>query len=181
VRHEVELHMKARNGFAPPLNMPVDWIACGVQSLSRYAGWGEMALRVLVLLTVALMSQAWALSTPANPGVAQARLVFEKSNALLSRDQESALDRAAEDMVARCGPDWASRSWLRIEYSLAPSSLPRRDYQLIGARAERVREYMKRFTPKLSRVLIDISEGAFDNTANTGLDHSVLVTMMCSL
>ncbi len=146
----------------------------------RYAVRGAMVLRVLVLLTSSLLSQAWALSTPA-PETAQARLVFHKSTVLISNDQKSALDRAAGEMAARCGPDWASRSWLRIEYSVAPASLPRRDYQLIGERAERVREYMKRFNPKLSRVLIDISEGAFDNTANSGLDHSVLVTMMCSL
>jgi hypothetical protein len=140
-----------------------------------------MLLRLFIFGGLAAVSQAWALSTAANPGVAYARLVFEKSNASLSEQQTVALDHAAAEMEARCGSDWQSRSWLNIEYSVAPGSLPRQDYQLIGERAEHIRNYMQRYKLKMTRVSIDISEGAYDNTAQTGLDHFASVTMMCSL
>lgn len=136
--------------------------------------------RVLLPLGIAFFSNAWALSTAA-PASAGAKLVFRGSESALSSDQSASLDRAAAEMATRCGSDWASRSWLMIEYSVAPRSLPRRDYQLIGERAERIRGYMEKFNPKQTRVLIDISDGPFDGTANSGEDHSVSVRMMCSL
>lgn len=147
----------------------------------RYTVRDVVLISAIVLSSSFLLSHAWANSTPPPAGTAGARLVFEKSTVSISNEQRSALDHAAEEMVAKCGPDWAAKSWVRIEYSVAPMSLPRRDYQLIGTRAERVREYMKRFNPKLTRVLIDISESPFDDTAGSKFDHSIVVSMMCSL
>jgi hypothetical protein len=149
--------------------------------LRRYTVRNAVLIPAIVLSISFLLSHAWANSRSPPAGTAGARLVFEKSTVSISNEQSSALDRATEEMVAKCGPDWAAKSWVRIEYSVAPTSLPRRDYQLIGTRAERVREYMKRFNPRLTRVLIDISEGPFDDTAGSKLDHSVVVSMMCSL
>jgi hypothetical protein len=135
---------------------------------------------LLVLVAIAFCSKTWALSAVA-PGSAGAKLEFHGSASSLSLDQKAELDRAAAEMATHCGSDWASRSWLNINYSLPPKSPPRRDYQLIGERAERIRDYMKRFNLKRTSVQIEMLESPSNNLANRGRDHWVSVSMMCSL
>lgn len=140
-----------------------------------------MVARLASALALLFCASCACARTPTPDPSASTRLIFEDHQSLqLTATHSRLLDEMGMELARLCGEGWASRSGAGIRVYLAPNSLPRRDYDLMWHRADRAREYIKKFDVPTGWLQVIVSDPPFGPSDYLGGDHFVEVGISCS-
>jgi hypothetical protein len=132
-----------------------------------------------VLLVLGSVAGAAAARSPAPQQVFSAEFSFRGTERVLPAAARESIDDAAAKLDALCAGRRSTT--MHITYDLAPASLPRTDYQLVGDRLELVRRHLMRFSPKEWHAAIVVDNRVHLGAGPAARDDRVSVSMFCGL
>lgn len=131
----------------------------------------------LLLSVICLSAHALSSAPPKEPwGVG---VTFEDGSAELSEQLQQELRAAIKEIPQRCNYKPPVPGYATIEYRIAPSSMPRDDYQLIGNRVQELRKFLIGFRPMRVVVSIEALEPPHVLSLDGVADHRVGIRFNC--
>ena len=106
-------------------------------------------------------------------------VTFEEGSTQLSDQLQQDLRAAIKEIPQRCDFRPPVPGYATIEYDLAPSSMPRDDYQLIGKRVQELRKFLIGFRPMRVVVSIQAWEPPNVRSLDGVADHRVGIRFNC--
>ena len=106
-------------------------------------------------------------------------MTFEEGSAQLPEQLQQELRAAIKEIPQRCHYKPPVPGYATIEYRIAPSSMPRGDYQLIGNRVQELRKFLIGFRPMRVAVSIEAVEPPNVLSLDGVADHRVGVRFNC--
>jgi|APAra7269096714_1048519.scaffolds.fasta_scaffold03265_5 hypothetical protein len=106
-------------------------------------------------------------------------VTFEDGSARLSDQLQQELRAAIDEIPSRCSAYKPATGRASVEYSIAPSSMPRSDYPLIGARVEALRKFLVGFRPMRVSLSIEAEESPNVTSLDGRADHLISVRFNC--